>query len=56
MNRSLKAQMKYADKIGAKYVAMLGDEELEKGIFLLRDMTTKEQTEVEFDKLAEYIK
>lgn len=56
MNRSLKAQMKYADKINAKYVAMLGDEELEKRIFLVRDMATKEQTEVEFGKLAEFIK
>ncbi len=56
MNRSLKAQMKYADKINAKYVAMLGDEELEKGVILVRNMATKEQTEVTFAELADFIR
>ncbi|MBE6037701.1 MAG: histidine--tRNA ligase [Anaerofustis stercorihominis] len=56
MNRSLKAQMKYADKINAKFVAMVGEDEADKGVFLVRDMNTKEQTEVPFDKLAEFIK
>lgn len=32
MNRSLKAQFKYADKIGAKYVAVLGEREREEGV------------------------
>lgn len=38
MERSVKAQMKYADKIGAKYTVVLGDEELEKGEAELRNM------------------
>ncbi|MCE5196406.1 MAG: histidine--tRNA ligase [Negativicutes bacterium] len=46
LNRGLKAQMKYADKLGAKNVAILGEEELSRGIFVLRDMATKEQTEM----------
>lgn len=44
--RSLKAQMKYADKIGAKYSVVLGDEEIEKGKAALKDMATKETYDV----------
>lgn len=42
-SRSLKAQMKYADKIGAKYILVLGGDELEKGQASLKNMSTKEQ-------------
>lgn len=45
-NRSLKAQMKYANKLGAKYTVVIGDSELESGIVKLKDMATGEQTEV----------
>ena len=44
--RSLKAQFKYADKLGAAYVAILGDDEVQKGVVKLRDMRTKEEIEV----------
>ena len=43
--RSLKAQFKYADKLGAKYMAVLGDDELAKGVVKLRDMATREEWE-----------
>lgn len=43
--RSLKAQFKYADKLSAKYVAILGDDEVAKGVVKLRDMSTKEEWE-----------
>ena len=43
--RSLKAQFKYADKLGAKYVAVLGDDEVQKGVVKLRNMQTKEEWE-----------
>jgi len=56
MGRSLKAQMKYADKIGAKYVCILGDSEIESGKAVLKEMATSEQTEVELDKIADFIK
>jgi len=45
--RSLKAQFKYADKLRAKFVAVLGDDEVTKGTVKLRDMHTKEEWEVE---------
>ncbi|MBR6102356.1 MAG: histidine--tRNA ligase [Ruminococcus sp.] len=46
MGRGLKAQMKYADKIGAKYVIVIGDSELESGSAKLKNMTTGEQTDI----------
>jgi histidyl-tRNA synthetase len=44
--RSLKAQFKYADKLGARYIALLGDEELARGAVKLRDMNSKEEWEI----------
>ncbi len=49
VGRSLKAQMKYADKIGARYTLILGDNELETGCAQLKNMATGEQTSVEID-------
>lgn len=43
-DRSLKAQMKYADKIGARYTMVLGDDELASGTVMLKNMQTGEQT------------
>lgn len=47
MERSLKAQMKYAGKIGAAYTLIIGDGEVESGRAQLRDMQSGEQVEVE---------
>lgn len=44
--RSLKAQMKYADKTGAAFTVVLGDSELESKKAMLKNMNTGEQTEV----------
>ena len=49
VGRSVKAQMKYADKIGAKCCLMLGDDELAAGKAMLKDMKTGEQTQVALD-------
>lgn len=51
--RSLKAQFKFADKIGARYVALLGGDEYARGVIKLRDMATKEETEYPLDCAAE---
>lgn len=53
--RSLKAQFKFADKIGAKYVALIGGEEYERGTVKLRDMQTKEEKELPLDQAADEI-
>lgn len=51
MERSVKAQMKYANKIGAKKVVIIGENELEKDAANVKDMATGEQTEVRFSEL-----
>lgn len=55
-DKSLKGQMRQADKLGAKYVAILGPEELKKQIVILRDMQNKSQKEVNINGLAEEVK
>jgi histidyl-tRNA synthetase len=45
-DKSLKSQMKRADKLGARYSLILGDDELQKGIAPLRNMTDGDQTDV----------
>lgn len=54
IGRGLKPQMKYSDKIGAKYTLVLGDSELETGMVRLKNMETGEQTEVCLDSLTEF--
>ncbi len=52
VGRSLKAQMKYANKIGAAYTLILGDSEIECGKAQLRNMSDGTQSEVELDSFA----
>ncbi len=53
VGRSLKAQMKFADKIGAKYTMVLGDDEIASGKAKIKNMDSGEATEVELADLAE---
>ncbi len=53
MGRSLKAQMKYADKIGARYVAIIGDDELDNGIATVKNMREGESKQVSLDNLKQ---
>ena len=54
--KSLKSQMKTADRLGAAHVLMIGETELGDRAALLRNMQTKEQVRVPFDGLMERIK
>jgi len=56
LGRSLKAQMKYADKCGARYSMVIGGDEAEKRKANLKNMIEKEQTEVSLENLDELIK
>jgi histidyl-tRNA synthetase len=49
--RSLKSQMRLADKLGAKAAVIIGEEELKTGTVVLRDMSTKEQRNIREDEL-----
>ncbi len=51
LGRSVKAQMKYADKIGAACTAVLGDSELEEGALTVKNMTKGEQQRITFGEL-----
>lgn len=51
--RGLKAQMKYADKIGALYSVVLGDNELEADMCNLKCMNTGEITEIKISDISE---
>lgn len=50
VGRSLKAQMKYADKLGARYTIVVGDNELETNCARLKDMETGATEEVSLDE------
>ena len=52
VGRSLKAQMKYANKIGAKYTLILGDSEIDAGVAQLRNMSDGSQTEVQISSFT----
>ncbi len=52
MDRSLKAQFKYADKIGARYVAVIGEKELEEGAAEVKDMQSSVSQRVKFCDLG----
>jgi len=54
--RGLKAQMKQADRLEAGHVLIVGDDELEKGEAILRNMKTKEQVSVPIEGLVDAIK
>ena len=56
MERSLKAQFKYADKKNAEYVITIGDDEVTSGKGMLKNMASGEQTEIELDKIVDYLK
>lgn len=49
VGRGIKPQMKYADKIGSKFVVVLGDNEIETGMAKLKNMATGEQKDIRLD-------
>ena len=55
MGRSLKAQMKYADKIGAKYTVVIGNDEIKNDKVNVKNMATGEQKEVAITDLKRVI-
>ncbi len=61
MDRSVKAQMKYADKAGARYVAVIGDDEVENGNAEAKDMRSGDVVTLSLEELisdgaGEYLK
>ncbi len=55
MDRSFKAQMKYADKLMANFVIIIGEDELKADKVAIKNMKTGEQESVDKNRLVEYI-
>ena len=53
--RSMKAQFKYANKLGVKKVIVIAGDEIEKGVVKLRDMENSVEAEVARDKIIEIL-
>jgi len=53
LNRKMKAQMKAADRLKAKYTLIIGENELQEGKAIFRNMETGEQEEVTFEHMTE---
>jgi histidyl-tRNA synthetase len=53
LNRSLKAQMKEANRQKAKKVLIIGEDEIKKGKAILKDMESGEQKEIELEKIRD---
>lgn len=59
LSRSVKAQMREANKFNAKYVLMIGGDEFAKGVVLLKNMSSGEQIEIpkeDYDKILSTVK
>jgi len=56
LDRSLKAQFKAADRAGACWVVLIGEEESARGVVAVRNLETREQTEVEPTRLVEVLR
>ena len=56
LDKSLKAQFKYSDKLNAKYTVVIGDDELANDSATLKNMNTSEQTTVKLSELVNELK
>jgi len=54
-DRSLKAQMRAANASGARWVVILGEDEVRRGIAGVKDMATGEQAEAPLNNLVKYL-
>ncbi len=54
MGKSLKAQLKYADKAGVKYVLVLGENEVAEDKAVLKNMLSKENAEIKLSELTKF--
>ena len=55
LRRSMKSQMREANKLGAKYVIIIGENELQQNQFELKDLTTGNQEKVGLDSIVKHM-
>ncbi|MCS7082012.1 MAG: histidine--tRNA ligase [Bacteroidetes bacterium] len=56
LGRSIKAQLREADRMGARFVLFVGDQELRQGLAPLKELASGEQTWVPLDEVPEYLR
>lgn len=56
LDKKMKAQLKAADRLEARYTAILGDDELTKGLINVKNMETGEQKEIDLASFIDYMK
>ena len=56
LDRSVKAQFKYSDKINAKFTIVLGDDDLANDTATLKNMSTSEQTTIKLSEIVQELK
>ncbi len=56
MARSLKAQMKYANKMNAKYITVIGEDEISNNKIKVKNMENGSEEEIQLSQLVEYMK
>lgn len=54
-SKSLKAAMRHADRTNARFVILIGDNELEKNVVAIKDLRSSGQTDVPMDKVINYL-
>lgn len=54
LNRKIKAQMKQADRLNARYTVVIGDQELEQQRIAIKDMQSGESEEIALDQIGEF--
>ena len=55
LNKGLKGQFKEADRLNAKYLIILNNEDLSKGLVNIKDNVTKEEELVDINEVSEYL-
>jgi histidyl-tRNA synthetase len=54
--RNLKGQFKYADRLSARFTAVIGDDEIKEHKFTIKDMKTSEQKQIDMDELGSVLR
>lgn len=55
MERNMRNQLKYADKQKAQYTVIIGEEELDRGVYKVKEMVSGDQVEVESSWIENYL-
>ena len=53
LERNIKGQFKYADRLGARYTVVIGENELNEGVVSVKEMATSQQKQVKLENLVE---